>query len=152
MYAQVDGDTSHYSNQAVLDFDMELVDPCTGVSFAIDPSILSSLDIEYTIGQVAHQETLLSTLVTPSVTGLTCPPMELTVLQADGLPMDSEAFTYDPDSQVFQVETADESFNQTTFDLQIKAKYEGSQFAYTGTLDFKVLLIAKEQVYTVEVA
>ena len=50
MYARLDGDPSYYVNQAVLDFNMQIIDPCTGVSFAINTAILSSLDIEYTIG------------------------------------------------------------------------------------------------------
>ena len=66
IYARVDGDPTHYSNLAWLDFDMELIDPCEGVTFTIDASILSSLNIEYRIAQGVHQEKLQSSLVTPS--------------------------------------------------------------------------------------
>ena len=52
-----------------------------------------------------------------------CPPIELSVEQADGSAIDPNVFAFDSEEQVLSIYTADESYNQTDYVLEIKAKY-----------------------------
>ena len=55
--ASYEGNPNHYTNTATLDFEVELVNPCIDADLTIDPSILSTLTIEYEVFDTAHEET-----------------------------------------------------------------------------------------------
>ena len=65
-----------YTHTATLDFQVTLVDTCATTTLSVDPTILSSLAIVYTIGSAPHNEILDNFKVTPSPTPLTsCPKL-----------------------------------------------------------------------------
>ena len=83
-----------YTNSAVLDFEVTLVDTCATTVLSIDSTMLSSLSIKYNIGDNSHVETLDDSKVTafPSVIG--CPDLEYTFRAQDNGPIDGTVFSY----------------------------------------------------------
>ena len=74
---------------------MQLVNPCIAADLTINPSILSSLAIEYEVFDTPYEETFDSSEVTSTETTATCPPVVLTVTDQAGNPLPSPLFEYD---------------------------------------------------------
>ena len=62
-----------HTNTAEHTFQATLVDPCAAVTFAIDPSISSLLNINYDIGEGPQSIQLQNSLVSASPPLKTCP-------------------------------------------------------------------------------
>ena len=63
----------------MLPFFVKIIDPCKTATFTIDPAILSSTAIEYSLNYPAIIETLDDSFVTSSETIITCPGIEVIV-------------------------------------------------------------------------
>ena len=68
-----------YTNIAVLDFQVTVLDACAAATLSINDDILTSLAISYDIGSAQHDETFdeAEVTATPPVTG--CPAVEYSV-------------------------------------------------------------------------
>ena len=78
------------------DFDVEFVDPCLQATFTILPSIVSDNPILYRIGNPAHTETFLDSMVVSSEKTADCGDIEFILTNQDGTPVDPAVWTWDP--------------------------------------------------------
>ena len=86
-----------YSNTAESTFQVTLTDQCASSVLSIDASILSSLNINYNIGEGSQSIQLLNSLVTASPPPMkTCPDIVFFFDDGSGGPIDPAVFSYQP--------------------------------------------------------
>ena len=86
-------------------FTVQFKDPCTLLTFSIDPSVFSAEPIPYTITDPEKLENILDTKVSPSEILPICPiDVEFRVLKRNLTPIDDiTALSFDPINQVFRI-------------------------------------------------
>lgn len=104
---------------------------------------MTSDPITYQTGQTASSETFEDFYVTSSVTNIDCGDIEFTVTNLDGTPIDPNAFTYNPVTQKFSVQTNDYQYylDGPTYPFRVQAKYVGAIYQPAGFFDFDVLFL-----------
>ena len=128
-----------YDNQVSIDFTVTLIDPCEFSVLTIDPTILSSIDIQYKIGYEADVQLLELAKVTSNETIAACPDVILEIYNSvDQSPYDSDVFTYNTLQEEFQ--TYNEDFDKAgEYELTLRVSNAG--YDNYSTLAFKVTLI-----------
>ena len=129
-----------YTNNDFVDFTVNIRDPCGAAVMTIDPSILVSTELSYSIYKPADVQTLDTALVTSSEASPACPSITLNIIMTNGLLLDPEVFAFNPVLHTFVTETSD--FEKVgLYELEVTAQYEGAIYINVqGTLEFTVMI------------
>ena len=130
-------------HKTTLDFDVTLIDPCSTATLSIDSTILSSTSISYDIGYPMITETLDDTLgnkvtASPSITGVTCPPIVFSFKYQNGATMDSAVFTYTPATLEFDIFYDTDMSKVGVYSMRLIANF--ATYTNNDKLDFTVTL------------
>lgn len=120
-----------------MEYSVTFENPCLLAALTIDPTILSTLSIEYSIGAIAHTEALDSTKVSSTETTVTCPSIVFSVGNVDGSSMDGSIFTFDSNTLTVENNLSDMA---GVYELRLDASYDGEGYNLGGYLDFTVTL------------
>ena len=139
-----------YTNIAILDFQVTLIDTCETTTLTIANSMLSSLDITYDIGHAQLTETLDDLKVTASSSATGCPALDYSFTYQSGGATDASIFTYDSGPpKKFRIHSTDLA-KSAVYLLRLTVSFIG--YTNTATLDFQVTLIDTCETTTLTIA
>ena len=127
-----------YININELPFTVIVDDPCSVASLLIDPTIVTSLSINYLIGYPQDVQTFAQSKVSPILPD--CPVFLFSLTDQSGTTPDATIFTFSADT----LTTSSTDLSQAnTYPLRLSVRYTGDQTHYiiTDELDFDMVLV-----------
>ena len=126
-------------------FEVQVIpDPCLAATLTIDPAIYAPAPYEYVLEQAPETRIFDQAHVTSSESVYPCPStIEFDVTLRNGDPLAGGFLvTFNPATNEISVASSDRSdLDLSPVELSLRAKYEGVEFAYNGSLDFDVIII-----------
>ena len=127
---------SQYTKTAELPFTVTVSDPCLDADLTVEEEILETTSIIYPIYKPADTQTLDLSKVISSSSIAAC-PLELYIMNSDESEIDSEVFTFVPETRVFTIDSHDID-HMDVYSLKVVAKYAGTKYTKVGELPFTV--------------